>query len=116
MKPDPQMEYQVQTKEARPESRFSRYSSIILMIAILVVAGTLSAMTAMRFAIRGREVVVPDLAGKSEEEARQILSGHGLQLKVSSKRFSDNAPEGRIVEQIPPTGQHLKTNRTVKVL
>jgi beta-lactam-binding protein with PASTA domain len=34
---------------------------------------------------------------------------------VSSKRFSSE-PEGQILEQNPPTGTRLKTNRSVKVL
>src|SRR5262245_19731021 len=105
-----------ETAEVKQGSRIGRLSSIVFMIAILVVAGTLSALTAMRFAIHGREVVVPDLAGKSEEEAKQLLKSKGLQFKVSSSRFSDQVPEGRIVEQVPPNGQRLRTNRTVKVL
>ena len=52
-------------------SRFSQWSSIILMAAILAVAGIVSALTAMRFAIRGREVAVPPLAGKTAEENSQ---------------------------------------------
>ena len=41
--------------ESKPKS-FSQLSGLALMIAILVVAGILSALTAMRFAIRGREI------------------------------------------------------------
>jgi eukaryotic-like serine/threonine-protein kinase len=102
--------------EPKPESQFSRWSGIVLMVAILCIAGILSAMTAMRFAIRGREVSVPSLVGKSEAEAGQILSSSGLMLKVSSKRFSSEVPEGRVLDQNPPMGTRLKTNRTVKVL
>src|SRR5437870_2922897 len=97
-------------------SRFSLWSGIILMAAILAVAGIVSALTAMRFAIRGREVELPSLVGKTEAEARKILEEHQLILKVSSKRFSDNTPEGHIVDQIPAAGTRLKTSRSVKVL
>ena len=86
------------------------------MIAILIVAAIFSAMTAMRVAIRGREVVVQDLKGKTEVEARQILEKNGLILKVSQSRFTPGVPEGRIVEQNPPKGTSLKTGRSVKVL
>src|SRR2546422_5303382 len=102
MKTDIPMGHEMESTDTRRESRFSRLSSIALMIAILVVAGTLSALTAMRFAIRGREVVVPELAGKSEDEARQLLTSAGLMLRVSNKRFNTDVPEGRIVEQDPP--------------
>jgi eukaryotic-like serine/threonine-protein kinase len=98
------------------ESQFSRWSSITLMVAILCVAGILSALTAMRFAIRGREVTVPSLVGKTESEATEILNRNGLQLRVSSKQFSAKVPEGHVLEQIPDKGTQLKTNRTVKIL
>src|SRR5262245_7082749 len=76
---------QTDTVEPQPEpqplqSEFSRWSSIILMVAILTVAGIVSALTAMRFAIRGREVEVPQLAGKTKEEAETILKNRGLRL------------------------------------
>src|SRR5215510_9853229 len=101
--------------ESRPKS-FSHWSGLALMIAILVVAGIVSALTAMRFAIRGREVVVPPLVGKTEAEAKKLLDDRGLILKVSSKRFSADVPEGHVVDQIPANGTRLKANRSVKVL
>ncbi len=110
------MRQRSQVQDSKAESQFSRLSSIVLMVAILIVAGILSALTAMRFAIRGREVVVPALAGKTEDEARQLLQSRGLLLRVSSKRFSSDTPEGKILEQFPPGGTGLKTNRSVKVL
>src|SRR5438105_6413170 len=100
----------------KPVSRFSRWSGIVLMVAILGVAGIVSALTAMRFAIRGREVEVPLLAGKTADQAKEILSHNGLVLKVASSRFSSEVPEGHILEQNPPTGTRLKVNRTVRVL
>jgi serine/threonine-protein kinase len=102
--------------QSRHQSRFSRWSSMILMIAILSVAGVVSALTAMRFAIRGREVEVPQLMGKTKEEAEEILRNIGLNLKVSSSRFSPNVEEGKVLEQIPSSGARLKVDRTVKVL
>jgi serine/threonine-protein kinase len=111
---------ETQPEEAEPQpkgpSRFTRWSSLVLMVAILAVAGVVSALTAMGFAIRGRQVEVPDLAGKSKVEAEQILSNRGLKLKVSNSRFSSKVPEGKVLDQIPPSGTRLKLDRTVKVL
>jgi serine/threonine-protein kinase len=100
----------------RSHSQFSRWSSIVLMVAILMVAGFVSALTAMRFAIRGREVDVPHLDGKTPEQAKQILDGLHLKLRVSSSRFSSQVAEGKVLEQIPPPGTRIKADRTVKVL
>src|SRR5947207_535599 len=103
-------------EEYRPQSQFSRWSSIILMVAILAVAGVVSALTAMRFAIRGKQVEVPELSGKTKDEAEQILKGRGLKLKVSSSRFSSQVAEGKVLTQDPASGTTLKVDRTVKVL
>src|SRR5947208_9700345 len=111
-----QRQWEVVESDAKPVSRFSRWSGIVLMVALLGVASIVSALTAMRFAIRGREVEVPRLAGKTADEAKEILSHRGLLLKVSTSRFSSNVPEGYILDQIPPSGSRLKINRTVNVL
>jgi beta-lactam-binding protein with PASTA domain len=113
---EPQLETAQAPYEPKKPSKFSTWSSIILMVAILLVSGLVSALTAMRFAIRGREVEVPVLAGKTQEEAEQILRGRGLKLKVASSRFSSEVAEGKVLDQIPPSGTHLKADRTVKVL
>src|SRR5262245_8539055 len=109
-----------QTDAVEPKStlqmQFSRWSSIVLMVAILAVAGVVSALTAMRFAIRGREVEVPQLSGKTKQEAEEMLRNRGLKLKVSSSRFSSETAEGRVLAQIPPSGTRLKLDRTVRVL
>lgn len=100
----------------RTRDRLSRLSSLALMIAILVVAGGISAITAMRLAIRGTEVEVPALMGKTEDEARKVLEESKLLLRVSGKpRYSPSVPAGRIVEQIPPAGTKLKTTRSVRI-
>ena len=109
-------QFEVTASEDRQVSRFSRWSGIVLMIAILGVAGIVSALTAMRFAIRGREVEVPPLVGKGVDQAKDILTRNGLVFKVASSRFSSEVPEGQILAQIPPAGTRLKTNRTVRVL
>ncbi|HYR42451.1 MAG TPA: PASTA domain-containing protein [Terriglobia bacterium] len=113
---EPRPQFDTIDYNPKPLSRFSRWSGIVLMVAILGVAGIVSALTAMRFAIRGREVEVPSLAGKTTDQAKEILSRNGLVLKVASSRFSSEVPEGQILLQVPPTGTRLKINRTVRVL
>src|SRR4030095_3203476 len=85
------------------------------MIAILFFAAGVSAVTAMRWAIQGKEVTVPVLIGKTEAEAAEILATHNLVLRGFGKRYSQ-VPAGRIVEQFPPAGSKLKSSRSVKVV
>ena len=77
------------------------------MALVLVVAGILSAMTAMRFVIRGQEVEVPELAGMAEEDAADILREHGLVLELDSSRFNSTVPEGLILDQNPRAGTRV---------
>ena len=86
------------------------------MIAILVVAAGVSAITAMRWAIQGKEVTVPVVTGKTEGEAASVLAANNLVLRVSGKRFNKEMPADRVVEQDPAPGTRLKSSRSVKVL
>lgn len=78
-----------------------------LLVFILAAAAFLSAVTAMRFAIQGREVSMPNLVGKSSAEALAILQGRGLQLKVVDRVYSD-LPANAVVRQSPPEGERMK--------
>ncbi len=98
------------------DSFWARFSVVTLMILVLLAAGMLSAMTAMRFAIRGQEVEVPELGGMAEVEASRILAELGLGLELDSRRFSDTIPEGQILDQNPSAGTRVKRDRSVRVL
>ena len=70
----------------------------------------------MRLAIRGSEVTVPNLAGKTPQEATLQLSALELRLKVDGRRFDDQTPSGRIISQVPSLESRLKKNRTVRTI
>ena len=83
---------------------------------VLAVAGMLSAMTAMRFAIRGQEVEVPGLEGMVQIEAMRMLTERGLGFELDSSRFSETNAEGQILSQSPAAGARVKSDRSVRVL
>ncbi len=96
-------------------SLWARMAVVALMILVLAAAGMLSAMTAMRFAIRGQEVEVPDLEGMVQMEALRLLGQRGLGLALDSQRFSDTIREGQILGQNPAPGVRVKRDRSVRV-
>ena len=53
---------------------------LVLLALVLLVVALVSALTAMRFVIHGREVAVPNLVGKTPAEARRIAEESGLEL------------------------------------
>ena len=86
-----------------------------LLVFILAAAAFLSAVTAMRFAIQGREVAMPDLVGTSSADAKAILEGRGLQLKVVDRVYS-NLPANAVARQSPPAGERMKTGQNAHVV
>src|ERR1700733_14935436 len=83
-----------------------------LLVFILAAAAFLSAVMAMRFAIQGREVVMPKLVGLSSADAQAILQGRGLHLNIVDRVY-DNLPANSVVRQSPPAGEHMKVSQDV---
>jgi len=63
-----------------------------LMALVLLAVALLSALTAMRLAIHGREVNVPDLRGKTPIEARRTADEAGLASSVERNYYSATIP------------------------
>jgi len=75
----------------------------------------LSALTAMRFAVQGREVSMPDVVGKGAVTARQILRGRGVGIKVEDRVYS-SLPVDAVVRQSPPPNIRVKTGQSAHVV
>lgn len=87
----------------------------VLLALVLLVVALVSALTAMRYAIHGREVAVPDVAGKTPGEARRIAEESGLQIDVERQYYSGSVPEGRILSQAPLPGTQVRRGWQVRV-
>jgi len=70
----------------------------------------------MRIAIRGSEVLVPNLMGRKAQEASNLLASHQLQMKIDGFRFDPKISSDRILSQLPSPDSRLKVNRHVRVL
>jgi len=86
-----------------------------LLVFILAAAAFLSAVTAMRFAVQGREVAMPNLVGKSSADAQAILQGRGLQMKVVDRVYGD-LPANAVARQSPPPGESMKVSQNAHVV
>jgi eukaryotic-like serine/threonine-protein kinase len=92
----------------------SFFRLVLLALSLLVVA-MVSALTAMRFAVHGREVSVPNFTGATPAEARRIAEQNGLQIDVERQYYSATIPEGRILSQLPPAGTKVRRGWEVRV-
>jgi len=88
---------------------------LTLLVFILAAAAFLSAITAMRIAIHGREVTMPNLVGINVSEASRILQSRGLVLRVADRIYSDQ-PINAVVRQTPTSGLLMKVSQQAHVV
>jgi eukaryotic-like serine/threonine-protein kinase len=88
----------------------------LVLAGALVVTYVLFAAAAMRIALKTRDVLLPDLRGRTVNEANAVLADLGLLLKVEEgRRIDPKIPSGRIVLQEPAAGATTRRERGVKV-
>jgi eukaryotic-like serine/threonine-protein kinase len=87
---------------------------LLLALVLLIVAMT-SALTAMRVAIHGREVVVPKLVGLTPPQAERLAMQNGLLTDVENHFYSIDVPEGQIMSQVPYAGEKVRRGWRVRL-
>src|SRR6266403_1005745 len=88
---------------------------MVLLVFILASAAFLSAITAMRIAIHGREVSMPNLVGKNVADANSELRSRGLVLRVADRVYSEQAIN-TVVRQTPSAGLLMKVSQQAHVV
>src|SRR5215471_7729878 len=92
--------------------RFFRW---LVRVLVLIVVFMTAALTAMRFAIHGRQTAVPKIVGMTPHEAETALEANGLVLDRTDRFYSAEVPEGRIVSQVPAPGETVRRGWHVRV-
>ncbi len=87
----------------------------VLLVLVLLAVALMSALTAMRIAIHGREVEVPKLVGMSTAQAERLANERGLRVEVENRFYSTDLPEGRIMSQLPPPGSKVRRGWRVRL-
>ncbi len=95
--------------------KLESFGQTALLVFILASAAFLSAITAMRIAIHGREVTMPNLVGKNVSEANGMLRSRGLVLRVADRVYSD-LPINLVVRQTPSAGLLMKQSQAAHVV
>jgi beta-lactam-binding protein with PASTA domain len=88
---------------------------VFLLGLVLLLVFCASMLLAMRFAIHGREVRVPQLGGLTPAEAERVANGDGLALSVESRFYTPSVPKGRIASQSPVAGARVRRGWKVVV-
>ena len=89
---------------------------VLMLVAGLAATFILFFAVSVRFALKTREVLVPDLTNRTANEATAALSDLGLALHVDESRRADaRIAAGRVLAQDPPPGSVARRRRSVKV-
>ncbi|TYC88362.1 Stk1 family PASTA domain-containing Ser/Thr kinase [Acetobacterium wieringae] len=87
----------------------------IILISVFA-AVAIIAMGVMAFAFfSGKTVEVPDIKGKTTDEAKTALEKLDLVLEVEKEVYSADVEAGLIITQNPESGKELQSGKTVKV-
>ena len=93
---------------------------IIVFIAIFAIGKAAGIFKGFGSGITAEEsedkVKVPNVVGKTEEEAKKILKEKGLGFKVVTRKESKKYEEGLIIEQSVEAGEKVKKNTTIEVV
>jgi eukaryotic-like serine/threonine-protein kinase len=97
------------------KERLQWFFRMALLLFILASVAFLSALTAMRFAIQGREVVMPNVVGQKVSDAQENLFKSRLGLIVEDRVYSSLAVDA-VVRQSPAGGVRVKTGEYAHVI
>ena len=89
---------------------FLLYSLIFLIIFFS------SAILTYRYVFRGEMVTIPNLIGKTFDEAKSTLSRRRLAISQMGIQFDTRYERGRIIFHEPSVGSKIKINSVVKVI
>ncbi|MGB9074760.1 MAG: PASTA domain-containing protein [Terriglobales bacterium] len=92
-----------------------QFFRMLLLALVLLTVALVSALTAMRFAIHGREVTIPNLVGMTPLQAERAVAASGLQVVVERQFYSPDIPEGKIMSQVPPPSAKVRRGWAIRV-
>ena len=63
-----------------------------------------------------KEVIIPDIAGKSSVNALQVLSENNLAMKIEGYEFNESVPIGTVLRHNPVAGVSVREGKIIKVV
>ncbi len=101
------------TSGSKKRSRTGIIVAIVVIIAIVAVVGA-----AYAFIGGGADgkISVPDVVGKSQAEATQLLEDAGLEVGTVSKKYDDTVAEGLVISQDPNASEEVEKGTKVKLV
>lgn len=116
---EPVRQQEFQSLEGRysspPKKKHSKMKITVLsLIFALLLAGLVGFIGMGVFGSKYEEM--PDLSGKTEKEAEQILKDHHLTMGDISRKYSDKYPENQIIKSEPNSGERVEEGEAIDII
>lgn len=116
---EPVRQQEFQSLEGRysspPKKKHSKMKITVLsLIFALLLAGLVGFIGMGVFGSKYEEM--PDLSGKTEKEAEQILKDHHLTMGDISRKYSDKYPENQIIKSEPNSGERVEEGEAINII
>ncbi|MDS4005588.1 Stk1 family PASTA domain-containing Ser/Thr kinase [Staphylococcus capitis] len=116
---EPVRQQEFQSLEGRysspPKKKHSKMKITVLsLIFALLLAGLVGFIGMGVFGSKYEEM--PDLSGKTEKEAEQILKDHHLTMGDISRKYSDKYPENQIIKSEPNSGERIEEGEAIDII
>jgi len=92
-----------------------RFLKLLTQSLLLLLIALFSALAAMRLAIHGREVRVPDLRNMPMVRAEAAANSSGLIVSVEDRFYSSTVDEGKVISQFPAAGSRVRSGWRIRV-
>jgi serine/threonine-protein kinase len=94
----------------------ARKNSFLFYALLYLVLFFASANVFSQLILRGELITLPDLQGKTVEEARELLAYKKIGVSIRESRYDTKLEQGKILAQDPARGSRIKPRRTVNVI
>ena len=91
-------------------------STKLLKTAFCLILAALCVISVLALAGCAKEVTVPDVVGKTQEEAESAIADVGLTMKVQRERYSKTNEKGTVDKMITEAGEVLESGSEVRVI
>lgn len=91
-------------------------TSALFLVLLFLVLFFASADIFSQLIYRSELINLPDLSGKTVEEAQAMLAEKRIRIVTAETRFDSRMENGRILGQDPAKGSRIKPRRTVNVI
>ena len=92
-----------------------RFLKLLTQSLLLLLIALFSALAAMRLAIHGREVRVPDLRGMAMVRAEAAANSSGLIVSIEDRFYSATVGEGKVISQFPAAGSRVRRGWRIRI-